>query len=69
MAKTLFGGADDYLPKPFNVLQLQGRVQAALRLKEAQDRSDHLNRQLMAVNAAPTKTAVNVGKPAARVTR
>jgi response regulator RpfG family c-di-GMP phosphodiesterase len=33
------------------VVQLRARVKAALRLKEAQDRSDVLNRQLITVNA------------------
>jgi response regulator RpfG family c-di-GMP phosphodiesterase len=51
MAEMLLGGADDYLTKPFSVVQLVGRIQAALRLKEAQDRSDLLNRHILAVNA------------------
>ncbi len=51
MAQLLLAGADDYLTKPFSLIQLQARVQAALRLKEAQDRSDRLNRNLLAVNA------------------
>jgi response regulator RpfG family c-di-GMP phosphodiesterase len=51
MAGMLLGGADDYLPKPFSVPQLIGKAQAALRLKDAQDRSDMLNRQLLAANS------------------
>ncbi len=51
MAQLLMAGADDYLTKPFSLIQLQARVHAALRLKEAQDRSDRLNRNLLAVNA------------------
>jgi response regulator RpfG family c-di-GMP phosphodiesterase/serine/threonine protein kinase len=51
MAQLLLAGADDYLTKPFSLVQLQARVQAALRLKDAQDRSDRLNRNLLAVNA------------------
>jgi response regulator RpfG family c-di-GMP phosphodiesterase len=51
MAEMLLAGADDYLTKPFSVPQLIGRVQTALRLKDAQDRSDRLNSQLMAVNS------------------
>jgi response regulator RpfG family c-di-GMP phosphodiesterase len=51
MAEMQLAGADDYLTKPFSVIQLQGRVQAALRLKDAQDRSSILNRQLLALNA------------------
>jgi putative two-component system response regulator len=51
MAKQLGAGADDYLPKSASVVQLVARVKAALALKEAQDRSDMLNRNLLAVNA------------------
>ncbi len=50
MAQLLLGGADDFLTKPFSVIQLQARVKAALRLKEAQDRGDLLNRHLQQVN-------------------
>jgi response regulator RpfG family c-di-GMP phosphodiesterase len=51
MAEMMLGGADDYLTKPFSVRQLQGRVQTALRLKDAQDRTEMLNRQVLAINA------------------
>jgi response regulator RpfG family c-di-GMP phosphodiesterase len=47
----LLAGADDYLNKPFSVVQLQGRVQSALRLKDAQDRTASLNHQLLTINA------------------
>jgi response regulator RpfG family c-di-GMP phosphodiesterase len=50
MAQVLSVGADDYVTKPFSTVQLRARVKAALRLKEAQDRSDMLNRHLLAVN-------------------
>jgi response regulator RpfG family c-di-GMP phosphodiesterase len=50
MAQMLLGGADDFITKPFGVMHLQARVKAALRLKEAQDRTDVLNRHLLAVN-------------------
>jgi response regulator RpfG family c-di-GMP phosphodiesterase len=50
MAQMLLSGADDFLTKPFSVVQLQARVKAALRLKEAQDRTDLLHRHLLAVN-------------------
>src|SRR5207245_4248908 len=51
MAEMMLAGADDYLTKPFSVVQLVARVKAALRLKDAQDRSDLLNRHLLAVNS------------------
>jgi response regulator RpfG family c-di-GMP phosphodiesterase len=51
MAQLLLAGADDFLPKPFTIVQLRARVKAALRLKDAQDRSELLNRHLLAVNA------------------
>jgi response regulator RpfG family c-di-GMP phosphodiesterase len=50
LAPMLLTGADDYLVKPFTTVQLQARVQAALRLKQAQERTDLLNRQLLVVN-------------------
>jgi response regulator RpfG family c-di-GMP phosphodiesterase len=50
MAEMLLAGADDYLTKPFSVVQLQARIKAALRFKEAQDRSDRLNQHLLATN-------------------
>src|SRR5262249_40270393 len=46
----LLVGADDFLAKPFSVVQLMARVKAALRLKEAQDRSDLLTRHLLSLN-------------------
>jgi len=51
MSKMLLKGADDYLAKPFSVVQFLGRVRAALRMKSAQDRSVILNQQLLALNA------------------
>jgi response regulator RpfG family c-di-GMP phosphodiesterase len=50
VAKVLAGGADDFLPKQFSPVQLVARVQAALRLKDAQDRSALLNRHMLACN-------------------
>lgn len=51
MSQLLEAGADDFLSKPFTMVQLTARVHAALRLKEAQDRSDLMNRHLLAVTA------------------
>ena len=51
MAAYLAAGADDYLPKSASVLQLLARVKSALAHKEAQDRSELLNRKLFALNA------------------
>ena len=50
LSRIMLGGADDFLTKPFSMVQLRARVKAALRLKEAQDRSDVLNRELLQLN-------------------
>jgi response regulator RpfG family c-di-GMP phosphodiesterase/serine/threonine protein kinase len=51
MAKMLIAGADDYLTKPFSMIQMKSRIKTALRLKDAQDHSDVLNQHLLSVNA------------------
>jgi response regulator RpfG family c-di-GMP phosphodiesterase len=51
LSRLMLAGADDFVTKPFSVVQLRARVKTALRLKDAQDRSDVLNRELLAVNA------------------
>ena len=51
MAGMLVAGAEGYLTKPFSMVQLEGQVKAALRLKDAQDRSDLLNQRLVGINA------------------
>jgi putative two-component system response regulator len=56
VAQLVRAGADDYLSKPYSAVQLRERVKAALRLKDAQDRSDLLHRQLQAVNHEMEKT-------------
>jgi response regulator RpfG family c-di-GMP phosphodiesterase len=56
MAQQLLAGADDYLTKPFSLIQLQGRVKAALRLKDAQDRAEVLNQHLLRLNAEQERT-------------
>ena len=51
LSRIMLAGADDFVTKPFSVVQLRARVKSALRLKDAQDRSDVLNRELLTVNA------------------
>jgi len=50
LSRMLNTGADDFLTKPFSVVQLRARVKSLLRLKEAQDRSDSLGAQLASSN-------------------
>ena len=50
MAQMLATGADDYLTKPFSLVQLLARIKAALHLKSAQDRSDMLTHLLLTMN-------------------
>jgi response regulator RpfG family c-di-GMP phosphodiesterase len=59
MASMLQAGADDYLTKPLSLVQLKSRIHAALRLKDAQDHSDLLNRHLLKVNAEIEQTVVD----------
>jgi response regulator RpfG family c-di-GMP phosphodiesterase len=56
LSRMLANGADDFLTKPFSLVQLRSRVKAALRLKAAQDRSERLNRQLATLNAELERT-------------
>jgi response regulator RpfG family c-di-GMP phosphodiesterase len=51
LSRMLANGADDFLTKPFSLVQLRSRVKAALALKDAQDRTETLNRHLMTLNA------------------
>jgi response regulator RpfG family c-di-GMP phosphodiesterase len=51
LSRLMLAGADDFVTKPFSVVQLRARVKTALRLKDAQDRADVLNRELLTVNA------------------
>ena len=51
MARMLLAGADDYVTKPFSLIQFQCRTQTALRLKDSQDRAELLAKHLLAVNA------------------
>lgn len=50
MSNMLNAGADDFIGKPFSVMQLLARVKAALRLKDAQDRSENLAASLLNLN-------------------
>ena len=48
LSGTIATGADDFLAKPFSVVQLRARASSALRLKQAQDHADVLARRLAA---------------------
>jgi response regulator RpfG family c-di-GMP phosphodiesterase len=50
LAEALPRGADDYIPKPFELRQLTAKVTHAIRLKEAQERADALARELLLTN-------------------
>ncbi len=50
LAQMLAMGADDYLTKPFSIVELAARIKAALRLKDAQDRADLLSHRLVGTN-------------------
>jgi response regulator RpfG family c-di-GMP phosphodiesterase len=50
LAHMLSTGADDFVTKPFSLVQLLARIKAALRLKEAQDRADQLRNLLLGIN-------------------
>jgi response regulator RpfG family c-di-GMP phosphodiesterase len=50
LAKVLLVGADDFITKPFSIVQFAARAKAALRVKDAQDRAEALNQQLLALN-------------------
>jgi response regulator RpfG family c-di-GMP phosphodiesterase/serine/threonine protein kinase len=50
LAEALAQGADDFVAKPFDPLQLAAKLQYMLRLKDAQDRADLLARHLLASN-------------------
>jgi putative two-component system response regulator len=50
LAEALPRGADDYIAKPFELRQLEAKVQHALQLQEAQERADLLAEQLLLTN-------------------
>jgi response regulator RpfG family c-di-GMP phosphodiesterase/serine/threonine protein kinase len=55
MAQLLKVGVDDFLSKPFTGVQLVARIEACLRHKKAEDRSDRLANLLLTVNAEMEK--------------
>lgn len=59
MAQMMLAGADGFLTKPISIVHLRAEVKAALRLKDAQDRSDLLNQRLLAVNTELEKNLTN----------
>jgi putative two-component system response regulator len=62
LCETIFAGADDFVPKPFSILQLRARVSAALRLKQAQDRADLLNRRAATANSEMEQALAATGE-------
>ena len=50
MSNMMIAGADDFVAKPFSIVQLIARVKSAVRLKDAQDRSDSLAQSLLKLN-------------------
>jgi response regulator RpfG family c-di-GMP phosphodiesterase/serine/threonine protein kinase len=50
LTRLLLEGADEVLPKPAQAATWAARIKAVLRLKEAQDRGDWVNRHLITTN-------------------
>jgi len=50
LARKLGAGADDFLAKPFSMIEFQNRIKNMLRLKDALDRADRLNQHLLTAN-------------------
>ncbi len=51
-------GADDYLAKPYNPLELRARVASMLRIKGLQDKVNHKRRQLEALSVTDDLTGL-----------
>ena len=57
----LEAGADDYIAKPYNFLELEARVRAMLRIKRLQDELDQKNRELELANKRLRKLSITDG--------
>ncbi|HEX4589760.1 MAG TPA: HD domain-containing phosphohydrolase, partial [Gemmataceae bacterium] len=49
-AEAILNGADDYLAHPLDLTNLAAKVQHAIRVKDAQDRSDRFGQHLLKIN-------------------
>ncbi len=56
--KGLRLGADDYLTKPFNTLELEARVESMLRIKSLQDKLNERKRELEALSVTDDLTGL-----------
>jgi two-component system cell cycle response regulator len=57
----LEAGADDYIAKPYNFLELEARVRAMLRIKRLQDELDQKNCELELANKRLRKLSITDG--------
>ncbi len=62
VATGLAAGADDYIAKPFNMTQIQARIEAVLR-RTSQERAQETNVSVARTNAIPVVAEINVATP------